>query len=388
MSRAFEDILASLPQFESTARQMKETLLADLAMVGEIPAPTSQEKERSEFLRDRFEQTHITQHSIDEMDNSVGFIEGKADKGNILVVAHEDTVFDRSFDHTVQVQPNKITGPGVADNSLGVSFLASLPLLLRELDITFHHNMILVGATRSLGRGDLEGLHFFLDNFNHPISAGIVVEGVELGRLSHLSIGMRRGEITCRIPEQYDWTRYGEESAILTMNEIINRINTIRIPRRPRTSIILGSMRGGRSFSTAKKATLRFEIRSDSSDMVQEIEQKIHAIIEQATTRTGDSIELQIFAQRQPGGLSFSHPLVQRTSQIIKSLDIEPQPGPSTSELSAFIAHQIPAITLGLTHGNNVRQAKESIEIEPLFKGVAQVIATLKAIDQGYYDET
>jgi acetylornithine deacetylase/succinyl-diaminopimelate desuccinylase-like protein len=388
MPSTFDDILSGLPEIENKAKQMKETLLANLAMVGEIPAPTFGENERIIFLMNRFKNAAIQHQSIDELGNGVGIVKGSGHKGNILLVAHADTVFDRNTDYTVKIQPGEVTGPGVADNSLGLSMLLTLPLLLQELDITFEHNLILVGAIRSLGRGNLEGLRFFLSNFNRPVTAGMVLEGVELGRLSHISIGMRRGVISCNIPEEYDWTRFGAASSILTINDIINQINEIRIPKRPRTSIILGSIEGGRSFTTAKWAALRFEIRSESSEMVEELEQNIKEIINETSTRTGDTIELDIFAERQPGGLAFSHPLVEKTGQIIEAIDVEPRPGPSTSELSAFTDLKIPAITLGLSHGSHVRRGGESVQIEPIYKGIAQTIATLQAIDRGYCEES
>jgi acetylornithine deacetylase/succinyl-diaminopimelate desuccinylase-like protein len=384
MPSDFDDILNSLPEIENKAKQMKETLLANLAMVGEIPSPTFGEKERIIFLLNRFKKSAVIQEPIDETGNGIGIIEGNTNKGNILVVAHADTVFDKNVDHTIQIKPNEAVGPGVADNSLGFSVMASLPILLEELDITFEHNLILVGSTRSLGRGNLDGFRHCLNNFDRSIKAGVVLEGVELGRVSHFSIGMRRGIIRCQILEEYDWTRFGETSAILSINDIINRINEIRIPQRPRTSIILGSIEGGRSFSTAQRATLRFEIRSESSEMAEELEQDINGIINETATRTGDDIELDIFAERQPGGIDSSHPLVKCTSQILEHLDIEPRPGPSTSELSAFSDLDIPAVTLGLSHGSHVRQKEESVQIEPIYTGIAQMIATLQAIDIDY----
>ncbi len=388
MTKSFEDILSSLEGVKGKAQELKEILLANLVMIGEIPAPTFDEDERIEFLMNRFKEAEISKNSVDEVGNGIGILEGKNDDGNILVVAHADTVFGSKVDHTIQVQPETVTGAGVADNSLGLSVLATLPTFLEKLDIELNHNLILMGATRSLGRGNLEGLHFFLSNFERPIKAGLGIEGVELGRLSHTSIGMKRGEITCEVPEEYDWSRFGDASAILTVNEVINRINEIRLPQRPRTSIVMGSLKGGTSFNTtALKATLQFEIRSESSEMVQDIHQKLEEIVTEVSSRSGDTITMDIFAQREPGGISFSHPLVRHTRRIMDQLEIEPRPGPSTSELSAFIDKKIPSITLGLTHGDHIHESNESIEIEPLYTGIAQAIGTLLAIDGGYCDE-
>lgn len=388
MGRSFDDILNSLSDIRKEAKDLKEILLANLVMAGEIPAPTFGEKERIEFLTNRFKESDLDKNSVDEVGNGIGIIKGNEAKENILLVAHADTVFNSNVDHTLQVQPDRVTGAGVADNSLGLSVLASIPVFLNKMDIRLDHNLILIGASRSLGRGNLEGLRFFLSNYDGPIKMGLGIEGVELGRLSHTSIGMKRGEITCRIPEEYDWSRFGNASAILTLNEVINYINEIRLPQRPRTSVIMGSIEGGSSFNTtALKAKLRFEIRSESSGIVQDIHQSMEEIVSEVSSRSGASINLDIFAQRKPGGISFSHPFIRRTRHIMDHLGIEPRPGPSISELSAFIDRDIPAITLGVTHGNNVHELNESIEIEPIYTGIAQIIGTLLAIDGGYCEE-
>lgn len=389
MAKSFNEILNSLDDIEETIRELREIVLANLVMLGELPAPTFREERRIEFLMNRFKETELDRTSIDEVGNGIGLLEGEQGDEDILVVAHTDTVFNEKVDHTLEVQPNEVTGPGVADNSLGVAVLATLPSFLEKLDIKLNKNLILMGATRSLGRGNLEGLRFFLSNVKRPIEVGVGLEGVELGRLSHTSIGMLRGEITAEVPEEYDWSRFGAASAILTINEVINRINEIRLPQRPRTSIVMGSIEGGTSFNTtALHATLRFEIRSESDEMVQDISQIMKEIVTEVSSRSGDTIELDIFAEREPGGIPFSHPLVRKTREIMDELDIESRPGPSTSELSAFIDHNIPAITLGLTHGDHIHESDESIKIEPIYKGITQVIGTLLAIDGGYCEET
>jgi di/tripeptidase len=133
---------------------------------------------------------------------------------------------------------------------------------------------------------------------------------------------------------------------------------------------------------------LQFEIRSESSEEVERIHQNLQEIVAEVSSSSGDTITLDIFAQREPGGIPFSHPLIRQTRQIMDNLKIEPRPGPSTSELSTFIDRGIPAITLGLTEGDHIHEANETIQIEPIYKGIAQTIATLKAIDGGYCEET
>jgi tripeptide aminopeptidase len=380
-----DELRKNLPKLAKSLKKHREVLLANLVMIGEIPSPTFEESERLEFLLNRFNEAGLTESSIDDVGNGVGVLKGATGDHAILINAHADTVFSSKTDHTMQVSSNHITGPGVADNSLGLAVLATLPYILHELDIELEHDLILLGGSKSLGRGDLNGIRFFLENNPFNISQALCVEGVELGRLSYSSIGMLRGEITCRVPDSYDWSRFGDASAILTLNEVINKINDIRLPKRPRTSIVMGSIVGGSSFNTiAKDATLGFEARSESQDVVETTGQTIEDIVKEVSSKTGDEVELDIFAKRSPGGIPYAHPLNKCARDVMEALDIEPRLAPSTSELAALIDKKIPALTLGITHGDRIHKTNETIQIEPIYKGLAQLIGMIIAIDGGH----
>lgn len=383
-----KDILFELTRFRDAAREMSPTILANLAMIGEIAAPTFGEEKRIQLLQQRFSECGLQNCSTDEVCNGLGILPGAEGEQNILVVAHADTVFPETVDHNITLQANRVNGPGVGDNSLGMALLASLPTLLERLNLQLKCNLVLMGASRSLGRGNLEGIRFFLANNTMPIKAGLCVEGVQLGRLSFSSIGMVRGEITCRFPEEYDWTRFGDTSAIIAINEVINRIVKIKLPKRPRTNIFLGSLRSGTSFSTmATRAVLRFEIRSESKDLVRDTCEQMEDAVAEVRSQSGAEVKLDIFARGRPGGIGFKHPLPKLARRIQKKLGIEPKIGPSTSELSALIHRKIPAVTLGMTYGEHLNEESESVQIEPIFTGIAQLIGLLLAVDGGLCDE-
>lgn len=378
-----------MPDIERKLKGKKEVLLSNLVMIGEIPAPTFREERRVEFILDRFDQAGLSESSTDEAGNGIGVLPGSDNKRKdaLLIYAHTDTVFSEKTDHTIRIHADSISGPGVADNSLGAALLTSLPWILDELNIELGMDLVLVAGVKSLGRGDLEGIRFFLDNNPFNFEKAICLEGVSLGRLSYSSIGMLRGEITCNVPESYDWSRFGDTSAILTLNEVINKINDLRLPKRPRTSVVMGSIEGGSSFnSIARESSLKFEVRSESQEVVDEIGKRIEEIGIEVASRTGDNVQVDIFARRSPGGINFSDSLTRSTRDIIRHLGIEPRLAPSISELSAFIDKGIPALTLGLTTAERLNKVDETILIEPVFKGITQIIATLLAIDGGYCD--
>ena len=387
MAKGSDSILKQLSLFRRGARDIREIILANLAMISEIPSPTFDESARVAFFQQRLSECGLSNCSIDEAGNAVGLMPGERDN-NILLVSHADTLFPKSVDHTVTLNPKTVRGPGVADNGLGLAALASMPSLLAHLGIHLESTLGIMATSQSLGRGNLRGLSFFLKNRPLPIRAALCVEGAPLGRLSFSSIGMMRGEIRVVVPDEYDWTRFGQRNAIFALNEVINLINAIRVPRRPRTNIIIGSVRAGASYDTMPTtASLLLEIRSEAAGMVREILQSIRDIAEEVTTRTGANVTVDIFARRRPGGIPFAHPLAKQSRAIMRRLKVKPRIVPSMSELAAFIQYGIPAVTIGLTEAEHIGEPDETIQIEPVFTGMAQLLALMLAIDGGLCDE-
>ena len=389
MNAQCETILEELDEYVVQLEDFRETLLSTMVMVNEIPAPTFKERNRAVFLVDRFSELEMLNASIDEKDNVLGIIPGRRGDRDILVVAHLDSLFDETVDHTVTLEPAMAIGPGVSDNSLGVAVLGTLPLILERIGLELDANLVLLGSSRSLGQGDLEGLRFVLDNYKRPFTAAVCLEGVKIGRLSFSSIGMLRGELTYKIPEQYDWTKFNSVGAIVDMNDMINRILEIPLPRKPKTTIVMGQMEAGTSYNTLPvKARLRFEIRSESDEIVSDLATRINFLAEEMTSKTGAMVRFKEIARRKSGGTEFSHPLNTIGREILKRLDITPRIAPSTSEVAALIDKGIPAVTIGLTSGESAGELEESVLIEPISKGLAQLAALLKAIDIGCSNES
>ncbi len=381
----FELILGRLPSLREQVADQQHTLLAELAMVSEIPAPTFHEQQRAEFLQERFSQFGLADVVQDDLGNVAAVQPGTEGSGAILLVAHLDTLSPEGTEHHTEVQPDRVVGASVADDALGLAALVTLPHMLERLGITLRSDLLLLGTARSLGRGNLAGLRLFLENARLPIRTAVCVEGAPLGRLSHTSIGMIRGDVICRIPEQHDWTRFGVASAIVTVNDVINRILEIPLPRRPRSTVVLGEVRGGNAAHTVPtRATLRFEARSESGRIVGDLLHSIGRITQQVAAQSGEHVELELVARRHPGGIGPDHPLVDRSRRIMSRLGLSPRMTPSTSELAALIDRRVPSITIGITESAHTGDPNETVFIEPMATGVTQLLGILLAIDGGY----
>ena len=308
------EMICELPE---ALKPLRERLVANLVMIAQIPAPTWGESSRVRFLLDRFAEAGLSDAAADDAGKAVGRLAGKRKDRTILLVSHLDTIFPANQSHEVTVEADRVIGAGVGDNALGAAIVSLMPTVLEQLHIELESDLILLGSTRSLGRGNHAGIHFFLDHLPEKVDVGVCVEGMQLGRVNFFSIGTARADITCEVRRLSEPSRsYGAESALVVLNHIINRILGISTPARPYTRIKMGKMRAGMYY------------------------------------------------------------------------DAEPDQGHSPSELSELISRNIPAVTLGITHGEkNRKTAPDHVLIDPILTGVAQLVGVILAIDGGACDE-
>ena len=384
-----ESYLKSIPEFVDIIKSIQETILANIVLIGQTPSPTFREKRRTDVFLERLTDYQVDECTTDGYGNPIGIIRGtSAQKPPIFVVAHLDTHHPSENEFNYQVGSNFIQGPGISDNSLGVAMIASLPEIFRKLDLTFESDIVLAGIIQSMGNGNLRGVRHLLKTWSTPIRGAICVEGVELGRLNYYSAGMIRVEIECRIGTTDGWEQAFRPNAILILNEVINRILELKLPQRPRSRVIFGKISGGFKHGIiAYDATLGLEIQSDSDKMVKSIYRDISDIAEGTGHEYGVDMQLKTISNVNAVKLNYNHPLVKTASKIINMLDIKPVSDHSESELSIFLSKNIPAVTLGISHGANYHLDNATVEIEPIFKGAAQLVAMIMAIDNGVCDE-
>lgn len=384
-----EPHLKLIPEFIDIVKSLQDTIITNVVLIGQTPAPTFREEKRTAVFLERLTDYQVDECTTDGYGNPIGIIRGSsARKPPIFVVAHLDTHHNSENELNYEVGSNFIKGPGLTDNSLGVAVLASLPIIFRKLDLKFKSDIVLAGVIQSIGNGNLKGIRHLLKTWSTPIRGAVCVEGVEIGRLNYYSAGMIRIEIECRIGTADGWERAFRPNAILVLNEVINQVLELKLPQRPRSRVIFGKITGGFKHGIiAYDAKLGLEIQSDSDQMVKSIYRDISDIVEGTGHEYDVEMNLKTISNVNAVKLNYNHPLVKTAGKIIHALDIKPVSDHSESELSIFLSKQIPAVTLGITSGENYHLDTAAVEIEPIFKGIAQVVATIMAIDTGVCDE-
>ena len=380
--------LENLPEYAQVLRTIKETIITNIVFLGQEPAPTFKENARSQLFLDRLSDFGVDEGTIDGYQNPIGIIRGKAkDKPPIVGVAHMDTSVSRDVSHNYVVSQETITGAGIMDKSVGVGVLASLPFIFKTLGLQFESDIVLAGVIQSIGRGNLRGIRHLLKTWSTPVRGAVCIEGGELGRLNYSSYGMIRGEIECAISMESGFEPQFKPNAILILNEIINQILKLRLPQRPRSRVIIGKISGGHKHGLiAYDATLGFEIQSDSDSMVKTIFSDITDIVDGAGHEYRVDLKLNTISSLHASRIGYAHPLVKSAVAVMHRLNLKPVSEPSESELSIFLAHDIPAVTLGVTRGRDYHLEGATMEIEPMFNGIAQILGVILALDNGLCD--
>jgi hypothetical protein len=137
----------------------------------------------------------------------------------------------------------------------------------------------------------------------------------------------------------------------------------------------------------AHKAELGLEIQSDSDNMVSTLYCEIQDIVREMGHESSVDLEMATVSNVRAARLRYNHPLIKSAVTIMENLGVQPYSEPSESELSIFLSREVPALTLGVTHGVEHQQKEATVQIDPMFKGITQIIGAILAIDGGVCDE-
>lgn len=384
-----DDFLQQLPEVVNEIKTLKEIIITNIVLIGQTPAPTFREKKRSKIFMERLAEFQVDEVTTDGYRNPIGIIRGTdASKPPIFVLAHLDTFHEKDLAVNYVIKKHTITGAGILDNSLGVGVVTSLPVIFKKLGLRFESDIVLAGTIQSIGKGNLRGVRHLLKTWPTPIRGGVCIEGIELGRLNYYSDGMIRGEIVCSISDERGTLHEYTPNAIIILNEVINQIMSLDMPQRPRSRIVVGKISGGANHGKiAHEGYIGFEIRSDSYKMVKKIFGDIKDIVEGLSHEYEVDLNLRTISNLKASRLKYTHPLVKSAAAVLETLGIKPFSKSTESAQSIFLSNKIPAVTLGITHGVDHYKERATMEIEPMYKGIAQIIGVIKAIDSGVCDE-
>ncbi len=355
--------------------------LLDLAVqIQQIPAPTFDEGKRAEFIRGLFIKEKLKDVSIDSVNNVFGRLPGKERGKPLIVSAHLDTVFPADTSLHFTREQDRIYGPGIGDNSLGVAALFGLLWLLRERNMDLPGDIWFVANACEEGLGNLRGIKAVVDRFGADVRAYLVIEGLALGHVYHRAVGVRRYRITARTAGGHSWSDFGRPSAIHELARFVTEITAMPLPSDPRTTLNVGLISGGTGVNVlASEANLELDLRSEGAEalkgLIERVEEKIRL-----ANRGGVTIEMEVIGERPSGEIAMDHPLVKLAVECLSSQGFQATLTSGSTDANIPLSRRYPAIVVGITTGGGAHTVHEYIQTEPVVSGMEQLVEMVRQI--------
>jgi tripeptide aminopeptidase len=381
-------ILASPERIEAVraaAHAVTPDVLELTALISAVPSPTGEETEKS-LLVERLFATAGLATERDAIGDVVGVIPGQLatqpGTPRLVVAAHIDTVFPIDTPLEINRSADRLSGPGVGDNSVAVAAAIKLADLLRIAGEVPAVDVLLTGNVGEEGLGNLRGIREVLAS-RSDIGAVVALEGHNLGRVTHVAVGSRRFRITVKGPGGHSWGDFGRPNAIHGLSKLIAELDAVSLPRSPKTTLNVGMISGGVSVNTiAPEASCLLDLRSIDESALRRLSDRVTRIVDRSNRGDAVAYAVESIGERPAGVVAADSPIVQIAAGTLKALGLEPSFDASSTDANVAIAAGIPAVCIGLTTGGNVHRTDEFIDMEPVSKGVTQLALLTLALTE------
>ncbi|MDQ4078240.1 MAG: M20/M25/M40 family metallo-hydrolase [Chloroflexota bacterium] len=346
-----------------------EVTTEEAITIQQIPAPTFTEEARAQYVYVRFQELGLAEVEMDASGNVYGFVPGREAGEGLLVSAHLDTVFEADTDLTIRHTGDRIYGPGIGDNSLGVAGLLTLADLIQEQHP--RRDLWFVANVGEEGLGNLKGMWAAMRRLEPRVGAVIVLEGGAYGGVIHRGVGVQRRRLTVETPGGHAWSDFGSPSAIHELCRIGAAIAALDLPESPRTTFNLGTIEGGTSINTiAATATALLDLRSEEPASLDDLARRVNGILSEVQ-RDGVMVQSEQIGERPAGSIPASHPLVRAATESLLWLGYDdPVLRAASTDANVPLSMGVPAVCIGLAVGHNAHRLDEYIELDLLGEGL------------------
>lgn len=325
----------------------------------EIPAPPFKEHARAAYIKQRFEELGLSRVRTDEEGNVIAERAGQAARPRVVVSAHLDTVFPEGTDVTVRRKGQRLSAPGISDNTAGVVSLLALARALDAGGIKTGGTIYFVATVGEEGEGNLRGVRYLFTKgeFHAGVDAFISLDGPGVERITNRALGSRRYRVTISGPGGHSWGDFGIVNPVHALGRAIARFAAYPAPLAPRTSYNVGIIEGGSSVNAIpERASMIVDMRSVSNQEIDKLEAYFNRVVEiavreensqRAMSSTNLSCQFEKVGDRPSGETPVESRIVQAAIDCSRALGIEPRLDCSSTDSNIPISLGIPAITIG-----------------------------------------
>lgn len=334
-------------------------MLSDVVLFTQIPAPPFGEAKRAAAFEKSLTAVGLSNVEIDGEGNVMGLRKGHGGKGLLVVAAHLDTVFPASTDVTVHKDGNRLSAPGISDDSASLSVLLSMVRALDAAHIVTRDDILFVGDVGEEGPGDLRGMKYLFKKGKYAgrITQFISIEQGSDGTITVGGTGSRRYELTFTGPGGHSYEDFGMVNPAVAMAGTIMKMLAAHTPGSPKTTWNFGVFSGGTSVNTIPSSlTVAVDLRSEDAGELAKLDEYLVASVEGAvkeenvrhSTAAGTiSADFKLIGERPTGRSDEKSSLVRIASEVFARAGAQVRYEIHSTDANIPMSLGIPAMTIG-----------------------------------------
>ena len=350
-----------------------EDIIDDIKKVALVASPPFAEHKRIMYLKKYVKMIGYNTVEIDNEGNLRVMLKGKSSK-LLVFSAHVDTVFPEGTKLEINESKQCICCSGICDNSTGVVAALYLMRYIKENNIIPKTDVMFLFNVGEEGLGNLRGIRYFFDSMEQKrIIAHICIEGQTIGRLTRKVVGSYRSKIKVLGEGGHSYRDFGNTNAIVVAAEIIGRFAAINLSKEPKTTLNIGTIRGGECVNAIPaQAEFSLELRSLDPQALTGVKKSCDSIVS-SMRKDGYKIESDVMGERPCGEMNEKW-LIGKIRNIHKLLDIKTIDDVGSTDSNYPISLGLVSVTIGVTEGKRTHSVDEYLLKDPIRKGVEQVI--------------
>jgi tripeptide aminopeptidase len=352
----------------------------------EIAAPPFGEALRAKVFRDLLAGAGW-EPEIDKTGNLIAESRGTS-RRVVLISAHLDTALALDGPIRVVREGTRMVAPGIADNGAGLAALVGVASAFRAAGLKTRQTVVFAANVGEEGEGNLRGMRALVDRYRRRLEAAIAIDGASIRRITTIAVGSRRLEILVRGPGGHSWGNSDVPNPIQALGRAMARIAAIPIPRKPKTTLNIGTIAGGEAVNAVPSgASMKIDLRSESDEELYRLEREVRRAVEQgaldereARRRDGPSltVEFKPLGLRPGGRLATNSPLLQAIREVDRFLGIGSETDAGSTDANIPLSLGIPAIAIGGGGtGDGAHTAEEWYDARGRITGLERILLTL-----------
>lgn len=339
-----------------------------------IPAPSHQEDQRAEYIKNWLIQQGADHITIDAAKNVVLPL-GTAHEPLLVCMAHTDVVFPDTMPLPVREENGRLYAPGVGDDTANVvALMLCAKFFLKHPDLLPEPVLIVFNSCEE-GLGNLKGVRQIMADYGSNIGS-LVSFDCQSDSIICRAVGSERWQVTVNTRGGHSFSDFGSPNAIVHLSRLIDRLYRQDIPEFPgsHTTYNVGIISGGTSVNTiAQNAEMTYEYRSNDHRCLANMAKQFQKLLQEADCEQASfsAVSLGIRPCGSDVPEKAHQKLMYRCKKAIQSVySMDPPLCAASTDANIPLSMGIPAATFGLYRGGGAHTRQEFVDINSLTPGL------------------